>query len=87
MTITSFGNFERVFGGIQRDFTLGYAVRDFFVNGGAQAIIVRLYNQPAGKASKATIEVTNLTLEAASEGAWGSSCARAWKRDRWRIRM
>ncbi len=71
VTITSFGDFERIFGGIQRDFTLGYAVRDFFTNGGAQAIIVRLYKQPAGKASKATLEVPNLTLEAASEGAWG----------------
>ena len=32
-----------MFGGLHRDFTLSYAVRDFFVNGGAQAIIVRLY--------------------------------------------
>jgi hypothetical protein len=71
ITITSFGDFERIFGGLHRDFTLSYAVRDFFVNGGSQAIIVRLYKPVVGKASKATFEVPNLTLEAASEGAWG----------------
>ncbi len=71
VTITSFADFERVFGGLHRDFTLGYAVRDFFLNGGSQAIIVRLYKPVAGKAARATYEVSNLTLEAASEGAWG----------------
>jgi phage tail sheath protein FI len=71
ITITSFGDFERIFGGLHRDFTLGYAVRDFFVNGGGQAVIVRLYKPAASKASKALFEVANLTLEAATEGAWG----------------
>jgi Bacteriophage tail sheath protein len=71
VTITSFADFERIFGGLHRDFTLSYAVRDFFLNGGSQAIIVRLYKAVAGKASKATFEIPNLTLEAASEGAWG----------------
>ena len=71
ITITSFGDFERIFGGLHRDFTLSYAVRDFFLNGGSQAIIVRLYKPVANKATRALIEVPNLTLEAASEGAWG----------------
>lgn len=71
VTITSFGDFERIFGGLDRNMTLGYAVRDFFANGGGQAIIVRLYKAPAGSASTATYEVPNLTLQAASEGAWG----------------
>ena len=70
-TITSFGDFERIFGGLHRDFTLSYAVRDFFLNGGSQAVIVRLYKAVTGKATKATFQVTNLPLEAASEGAWG----------------
>src|SRR5215471_16216083 len=65
VTITSFADFERIFGGLNRDFTLGYAVRDFFVNGGSQAIIVRLYKPVANKASKATFAIANLTLEAA----------------------
>jgi len=38
ITITSFGDYERIFGGLHRDFTLSYAVRDFFLNGGTQAI-------------------------------------------------
>ena len=72
VTLTSFGDFERVFGGLSRDFTLGYAVRDFFANGGAQAVVVRLFKQPSGLAAKATFEITNLPVESASEGAWGN---------------
>jgi hypothetical protein len=71
VTIVSFGDFERIFGGLDASMTLGYAVRDFFANGGGQAVVVRLYKKPSG-AAKATYEITNLTLEAASEGAWGN---------------
>jgi phage tail sheath protein FI len=44
VTINSFGDFERAFGGLWSDSTLSYAVRDFYLNGGSQAIIVRLFN-------------------------------------------
>jgi len=44
ITINSYGDFERIFGGLWVDSTLGYAVRDFYLNGGSQAIIVRLYH-------------------------------------------
>jgi len=44
VTINSFGDFERLFGGLWASSTLGYAVRDFYLNGGSQAIIVRLYH-------------------------------------------
>jgi phage tail sheath protein FI len=44
VTIFSYGEFERVFGGLWADAPLGYAVRDFYLNGGSQAIIVRLFN-------------------------------------------
>ena len=71
VTITSFGDFERLFGGVDRAMTLGYAVRDFFLNGGSQAIVVRLYKTLTGSASKATYDIANLTLQASSEGAWG----------------
>ena len=50
ITITSFGDFERIFGGLNRDIMLSYAVRDFFLNGGSQAVIVRLYRSTTGKA-------------------------------------
>src|SRR5690606_4171256 len=52
VTITSFGDYERIFGGLHREMTLSYAVRDFFLNGGGQAVVVRLYRAPAGKAAK-----------------------------------
>ena len=41
--VNNFGEFERLFGGLAADHTVAYAVQDFFGNGGAQAIIVRLY--------------------------------------------
>jgi uncharacterized protein len=71
-TITSFADFERLFGGMDRDITLGYAVRDFFVNGGSIAIIVRAYKATDAAKSKATFDFTDLKLSAASEGTWGS---------------
>ena len=42
ITINTFGDFERTFGGLQFDYPMSYAVRDFFQNGGSQALIVRL---------------------------------------------
>lgn len=44
VTINSYADFERIFGGLWLDSTLGYAVRDFYSNGGSQAIIVRLFH-------------------------------------------
>ena len=46
-TINNFGDFERQFGGLGVEYPLSYAVRDFYLNGGSQAIIVRLYKPPA----------------------------------------
>lgn len=49
-TVFSFGDFEQNFGGLTAGMTLGFAVRDFFLNGGSQAIIVRLVPAPAAAA-------------------------------------
>jgi uncharacterized protein len=43
MTINSYADFERIFGGLWTESSLGFAVRDFYLNGGSQAIIVRLF--------------------------------------------
>ncbi len=43
-TIHNFGDFERIFGGHWEDSSLGFAVHDFYLNGGGQAVIVRLYH-------------------------------------------
>jgi hypothetical protein len=77
VTITSYGDFERIFGGLWKDSMLGFSVRDFFLNGGSTAVIVRLYRaETAGtpKPGKAVLKFdNNLTLEAHDEGLWGSS--------------
>ncbi len=73
ITINSFGDFERTFGGLWVESKLGYAVRDFFINGGAQANIVRLYHEGNGTISKATLNVDELELTAADEGVWGNN--------------
>ena len=40
--VETFDDFERVFGALDLDYPLGYALRDFFVNGGGRAIVVRI---------------------------------------------
>lgn len=44
VTINSYGDFERIFGGLWAPSPMSYAVRDFFLNGGSQAIVVRLFS-------------------------------------------
>ncbi len=73
----SFGDFERTFGGLWLDSAMSFAVRDFFLNGGAQALIVRLFRatSPAPATdplSTASITHSSLTVTAASPGAWGN---------------
>jgi phage tail sheath protein FI len=71
-TISSFGDFERTFGGVWLGSALGFAVRDFFLNGGSQALIVRCYRPDGAAAERATMTINGLDLEAASPGAWGN---------------
>jgi Bacteriophage tail sheath protein len=71
-TITSFGDFERIFGGLWVLSRLGYAVRDFYQNGGTTAIIVRLAHSDAAKAA-IPLPGGPPTLTAANEGAWGNA--------------
>jgi uncharacterized protein len=65
--VQSFAEFERIFGGLWVESTLGYAVAQFFLNGGGDAVIVRIY----GKSSPATDGVAVLPLltgEVAAQG-------------------
>ncbi len=65
ITINSYADFERSFGGIWSGSTLGDAVHDFYLNGGSQAIIVRLYNPevtlPASSTKKNTASASTGT--------------------------
>lgn len=74
VTLTSFGDFERAYGGLDRDSPVSYAVRQFFANGGTQAVIVRVATGFALAAwvlqSSTPAAVINVT--AASPGAWGN---------------
>ena len=44
--INNYANFETIFGGLWLQSAMSYAVRDFFVNGGSKAVIVRVYTSP-----------------------------------------
>jgi len=70
VTISSFGEFERRFGGLWAKSGLGFAVRDFFQNGGAQAVIVRVFKSASQDAAK--LERAGVKLEAISPGTWGN---------------
>jgi len=74
MLINTFGDFERQFGSLDPAYPMSYAVRDFFQNGGARAVIVRLYKKKNGDGvnDAAKITLTNLDLVAASRGSWGN---------------
>ncbi|NCD71679.1 phage tail sheath family protein [Mucilaginibacter agri] len=77
ITITSFSDFQTLFGGVWADSMMSYAVKDFYLNGGSKAVIVRI----AKNATKSNIKVlvdggapgAFFTLEAASEGSWGDN--------------
>jgi uncharacterized protein len=78
--IQSFGDFERRFGGIWLKSAMSYAVQQYFLNGGSDALIVRVVHtgdeEPTNNATKGIVNVgegeaaTQLKLEAANEGAW-----------------
>jgi phage tail sheath protein FI len=70
--ISSFGDYQRAFGPLDKRSLLGYGVRHFFDNGGADAYILRLAGAGA-LASKAVIG--QLTVEASSPGLWGNGYA------------
>ena len=79
--IASYADFERSFGGLWQDSSMSFAVRDFFLNGGARAVIVRLFHSlaieavesiakaaepgPTGKAAKANAVAALATITAA----------------------
>ncbi len=81
--VTGLAAFERQFGNLGTNSSLGYAVRDFFRNGGTSAVIVRLYHSDPGDpqavppvpppAARALLTAGNLVFVAASEGRWGVS--------------
>jgi len=77
--VESWSDFARQFGGLSSGNYLGYAVNQFFANGGQQAYIVRLVatavDTPTAASFAATASgiVSTLTLFASSPGQWGNN--------------
>src|SRR6266436_4327066 len=73
--IANFGDYQRSFGNLQQDSEIGYAVQQFFLNGGSDAYVVRVAR--AAAAAQLTLQdltpVPVLAVSAASEGVWGNS--------------
>src|SRR5690606_18682595 len=71
--IHSFAEFERLFGGLWKESIMSYSVYLYFLNGGNDAVIVRIHN--GAKAATITRDgapPSPLPLEAANPGSWGN---------------
>ena len=66
--INNFGEFESRFGGLWLDGPMTYAVRDFYQNGGSQAIIVRIFSDASKKEAVDAVDA----VVAAVKGVGGS---------------
>ncbi|HTN47541.1 MAG TPA: phage tail sheath C-terminal domain-containing protein [Flavipsychrobacter sp.] len=71
--INSFADYERLFGGVSAKSMMSYAVKDFYLNGGSQAVIVRI--SKTGKTAEYSVATngTAIGLKASSEGVWGDN--------------
>jgi len=65
--VQSFADYSRNFGDLSRSHPMGFAVNQFFRNGGRDALIIRVTQ--GGTA--ATVTADTLSLVAASSGDWG----------------
>ena len=72
--IFSFGDYERLFGGLASDSELSYAVQQFFANGGTEAYVVRTPRAGAVAAQVAFggTSPNGLTFTALSSGSWAN---------------
>jgi len=75
--ITSLADFDRTYGGLDSTSEASYQVKQYFLNGGSVAYIVRVVS---GAATKAGLTLQggaplqdSLIIDASSEGEWGNS--------------
>ncbi|GAA0316945.1 phage tail sheath subtilisin-like domain-containing protein [Streptomyces polychromogenes] len=78
--LTSFADFQRVFGGVAPGRALGYAVYQFYANGGSEAEVVRLVHtgdsDDTKNAKASALQLpgsTPVPLVARGEGTWGDA--------------
>ncbi len=67
LRLTSFADYERQYGGLDQRTLLGYAVRQFYDNGGSDAYVLRI---PPGDEVSAVTAIGDLTITASSPGEW-----------------
>jgi len=83
--LTSFADYERQFGGLEVASPMSYAVRDFYLNGGTLALIVRVVHDDAASASITLAgggsPSDDLVLVASSAGEWGNRLSAAVDHD------
>jgi len=74
--VLSYGDFERKFGGLDAASPVSYSVKQFFQNGGSEAVVVRVahdsFKASVNLLTAASAGIHVLTVEAASEGTWGN---------------
>jgi uncharacterized protein len=68
--VLSWADYERLFGGLNRDSAMSYAVYQFFANGGADAYIMRIV---AADATFGQATAGDLTLIASGPGTWAEN--------------
>ena len=74
--ITSWGQFEKTYGGLHLDSATSYAVNQYFLNGGSIAYIIRVVGGTGVKSSLIINDDTTtqaIELNASSEGKWGDN--------------
>jgi hypothetical protein len=68
--IFSYADYERIFGGLWAESPMSFAVYHYFLNGGSDALIVRVHNSAA--AAQTPAPPAAALFSAANAGAWGN---------------
>lgn len=68
--VHSFSDYLRIFGGLWKESNMSYVVYHYFLNGGMDAVIVRVHN---GATDAVFERKDNLKLKAANPGSWGKN--------------
>jgi phage tail sheath protein FI len=77
--ITSFGDFVRIFGGLDTRSEASYAISQYYLNGGSVAFVVRTASGTPASSQIALVGTVGSTqqvvmlVEAVNEGAWGDN--------------
>jgi hypothetical protein len=70
-TIHSFVEYDRIFGGLWKKSNMSYTIYHYFLNGGSDAVVVRVHNE--AKTAIYEIDGSDLKLQASNAGIWGAN--------------